>query len=78
MLCPDAALPTDTTGNNNGVVVALVVVTGEGWGEPVIQAVWGGVRLRCREGMEREKELEDGDDGEVIQQMLSLLSLGEI
>lgn len=57
MLCLDAALPTDTTGDNYRVVV--VVATSwkgrtKGWGESLIQALWGGVRLRCREGMDGE------------------------
>lgn len=60
MLCLDAALPTDTTGDNNRVVVVVVVVATswkgrtKGWGESLIQALWGGVRLRCREGMDGE------------------------
>lgn len=51
MLCLDAALPTDTTGNNMGGGGDYFL---EGWGEPLIQAVWGGVRLRGREGTDGE------------------------
>ena len=39
----------------NGVVVMVETTSWkgrtEGWGKLLIQAVWGGVRLRCREGM---------------------------
>lgn len=51
MLCLDAALPTDTTGNNMGGGGDYFL---EGWGEPLIQTVWGGVRLRGREGTDGE------------------------
>lgn len=51
MLCLDAALPTDTTGNDDDDVFFLEE-RDQGWGVLVLLAGLGGVILRCREGME--------------------------
>lgn len=56
MLCLDAALPTDTTGNNGAPAETTSWMGRTEGGVSEWQAVWSGVRLRSREGMDGEGE----------------------